>query len=84
MSKRWHISSAVVATVPGREAEVLAALSGLEGVEVHASRRSRIVVTIEGRSTGDLGDRLTAISVMDGVVAANMVFEHSEREGAAP
>jgi periplasmic nitrate reductase NapD len=78
--RRWHISSAVVAVKPGCESTVKAALSGLSGVEVHAADRSRIVVTIEGYSTGELGDRLTGISLMDGVIAANMVFEHSEQE----
>lgn len=79
-ARRYHISSAVVAVVPGREADILAALPGLTGVEVHASQAGRIVITIEGFSTGELGDRLTSISAMPGVIAANMVFEHSEAE----
>lgn len=79
-ARRYHISSAVVAVVPGCEDEILAALPGLPGVEVHGTEKSRIVVTIEGFSTGELGDRLTSISAMPGVIAANMVFEHSEAE----
>ena len=78
--RRYHISSAVVAALPGREAEILAALPRLPGVEVHAVENARIVVTIEGYSTGELGDQLTRISAMPGVIAANMVFEHSEAE----
>lgn len=79
-SRRYHVSGAVVAVIPGREEEVLAALPELPGVEVHGSNASRVVITIEGDSTGELGDRLTSISAMDGVIAANMVFERSEEE----
>ena len=78
--RRYHISSAVIAVLPGHEAEILAALPTLAGVEVHAVENARIVVTIEGYSTGELGDQLTTISAMPGVIAANMVFEHSEAE----
>ena len=78
--RRYHISSAVVSVLPGRQAEIMAALPGLAGVEVHGIERARIVITIEGGSTGELGDRLTTISAMPGVIAANMVFEHSEAE----
>lgn len=83
-ARRYHVSSAVIFARPGREAAVRAALPGLAGVEVHAAEGARIVITIEGRSTGELGDRLTEIALMDGVIAANMVFEHSEEEVAQP
>lgn len=77
---RYDISSAVVSFVPGREAEILSVLPSLPGVELHLTEGSRAVVTIEGRSLREMGDRLTDIAKMDGVVAANMVFEHSEEE----
>jgi nitrate reductase NapD len=51
----------------------------LPGVEVHASDGSRIVITIEGPNSGMLGETLTTISLMDGVIAANMVFEHIDQ-----
>ena len=78
--KRYHVSSAVISVLPGREAALIAALPGLPGVEFHGAKDNRLVVTIEGWSTGELGDRLTEISAMEGVIAANMVFEHSEIE----
>ena len=77
---RYHISSAVVSIVPGRETEVLSVLPSLPGAELHMTEGSRAVVTIEGRSLREMGDRLTDIAKMAGVVAANMVFEHSEEE----
>tara|TARA_R110002020_G_scaffold381102_1_gene592149 strand:+ start:958 stop:1248 length:291 start_codon:yes stop_codon:yes gene_type:complete len=73
-----HISSAVVLALPERREEVSARLAKMTGVEVHAGEGSRIVITIEGPSSGMLGETLTTISLMDGVLAANMVFEHAE------
>ena len=80
----YHVSSAVVSVAPESRQAVLAALPSVQGVEVHAAEDTRIIITIEGHSTGELGDRLNAISVMDGVVAANMVFELSEKEEVRP
>jgi nitrate reductase NapD len=77
---RHHISSAVVTVIPARREEVSGRLARLSGVEVHAGEGSRIVVTIEGPTGGVLGETLARISVMDGVLAANMVFEHVEEE----
>lgn len=82
--RRWHISSAIVVTRPERAEALCHALPDLEGVEVHAAEGTRIVITIEGTSTGQLGDRLTAISLMDGVIAANMVYERADEEALHP
>lgn len=71
-----HISSAVVSALPARVPEVIERLNAMEGVEVHASENSKIVVTLEGPSAGALGERLTRIALTDGVISANMVFEH--------
>lgn len=77
---RYHVSSAIVSTRPGSQGTILERLRRLQGIDVHAADGTRIIITIEGHSTGELGDRLTSIAVMDGVIAANMVFEHSEQE----
>lgn len=76
------ISSAVVLALPERCKVVAARLADMNGVEVHAHEESRIVITIEGSTSGVLGEILTTISLMDGVLAANMVFEHAEPEEA--
>ena len=79
---RHHISSAVVVALPERRAELSERLAAMRGVEVHASEGSRVVITIEGPTSGMLGETLTTISTMDGVLAANMVFEHAEDQEA--
>ena len=79
---RHHVSSAVVLALPERRAELSSRLAAMRGVEVHASEGSRIVVTIEGPTSGMLGETLTTISAMDGVLAANTVFEYAEGQEA--
>lgn len=79
---RHYISSAVVLASPQRREEVSQRLAAMRGVEVHAGEVSRIVITIEGHSSGMLGETLTTIVLMDGVLAANMVFEHAEDQEA--
>ena len=79
---RHYISSAVVLALPAHREDVSGRLAKMRGVEVHATEGSRIVITIEGSTSGMLGETLTTISVMDGVLAANMVFEHGEDQEA--
>ena len=76
----YHISSAVVATLPARTDDVLAEIAKMENVEIHAQAGGKIVIVIEGTSTGMMGDCLSRISLLDGVISANMVFEHVEME----
>lgn len=76
----YHISSAVVATMPQSTEAILATLAGMENVEIHGHGGGKIVVVIEGGSTGALGECLSRISLLDGVISANMVFEHVEME----
>ena len=75
---RWHVSSAVVTVADGAWQEVRRLVEAIDGVEVHGGDDTRLIVTIVGTSTGQLGDKLTEINLMDGVLAANMVFEHAE------
>ena len=75
-----HISSAVVVALPARREALGARLAAMPGVEVHAGDGSRIVITIEGPSSGMLGETLTRIAMLDGVISANMVFEHIEQQ----
>jgi periplasmic nitrate reductase NapD len=75
-----HISSAVVSVLPTMADDVLGRLSDMRDVEVRGHQGSKIVVVIEGNSTGAMGDHLTRIALLDGVIAANMVFEHIETE----
>lgn len=84
MKPRYYVSSAVIVAMPQAQAVVKDALATMPNVEVFAAEDGKIVVVIEGRTSGELGATLSEISALDGVVAANMVFEHSENEEASP
>lgn len=72
------ISSALVSLLPGREEAVLAALGAMEGVEIGPRRGAKLVLVLEGPGNGAVGSLLAKIAVMEGVISANMVYEHSE------
>lgn len=78
-----HISSAVVSVLPGHEAAVAEAVAALPDTEVHHAEDGKIVIVMEGASTGALGERLAGIALMDHVMSANMVYEVVDRETAA-
>lgn len=77
-SSSYLISSAVVSAFPERAAAVAEAIAKLPGTEVRAMQGGKIVVLLEGRESGVIGTRLTEIALMDGVLAANLVYEHAE------
>jgi nitrate reductase NapD len=82
-----HISSAVVVAFPDRCADVAARLRTLPDTEVHYVEGGKIVLVLEGATTGEIGARLAAIGLMDGVLAANLVFEQIDIQddpGAVP
>lgn len=74
----FHISSAVVTVRPEQAAEVAGRLAELPRTEVHAVEGSKIVIVMEGDSSGEIGSRLTTIALMDDVFSANLVFEQIE------
>lgn len=76
------ISSAVVSVLPAREEELVERLSAMPGVEVRGRGEHRLILVLEGPGSGAVGSLLAAISVMDGVIAANMAFEHVEPAAA--
>ena len=80
-SASYHISSAVIVTMPHMRERVVESLTEMPNVDVYAHEAGKIVVVIEGTSTGMLGESLSRIAVLEGVVAANMVFEHVETQG---
>jgi nitrate reductase NapD len=71
------VSSIVVCVIPGRQHAVAAAMAELPGVEIGPTHNNKIVALLEGRTRGEVGAHLAHITQIDGVIAANMVFEHA-------
>lgn len=67
---------------PAKTRDVGQRLSALPGVEIHqATEDSRFIVTVEDVAGSDPGDTVLEIHRMEGVLAAALVFHHSEDDG---
>jgi nitrate reductase NapD len=73
-----HISSAIVRALPASAAAVVEAIGRLQDVEVFHAEGGKIVVVLEGPSSGALAASLAAINLIEGVVATSLVYEHIE------
>lgn len=73
-----HVSSAIVTAWPEHCADVARRIAALPDTEVRHAAGSRIIVLMEARDSGAIGARLAEIALMDGVLSANLVFEHTE------
>lgn len=76
-----NINGLLVHASPDKRYEVGLRLAAMPGVEIHqATEDSRFVVTVEDVNGSDPGDAVLAIHRMEGVLAAALVFHHSEDE----
>jgi periplasmic nitrate reductase NapD len=73
-----HISSVVVRAWPDRAAAVIEAIDRLPDSQVFHAENGKIVVVLEGATSGAVAARLTEIALIEGVVSANLVYEHIE------
>lgn len=74
-----HICGLVVYARPEHIRRVAAALAGQPGLEVHAvDDAGKLVVTLEAQGDAAVLDAIQAINGTDGVLTANLVYQHSE------
>ena len=79
MLEEIHISSLVVHSLPRQATAVAARLREMPGVEIPGGvEQGKLVVTLETASEAEVVERLNAIQVLDGVLAATLVFHHFE------
>ncbi|WP_191057766.1 chaperone NapD [Geminicoccus harenae] len=79
MADEIHISSLVVHSRPEQAAAIARHLEGMEGVAVHGGIEvSKLVVTLETTTEAQVVERLNVIQLLDGVLAATLVFHHYE------
>lgn len=75
---RIHVSSAVVFARPECARDAVDAINRFPDAEVFHCEGGKIVVVLEGPNSKAAGDRLAEISLMEGVISANLVYEQVE------
>lgn len=79
MPEEIHISSLVVHSRPSQATTVAARIREMPGVEIRGGvAAGKLVVTLETASEAEVVERLNAIQLLDGVLAATLVFHHFE------
>ncbi len=79
-----NICGCLVHAAPAREGEISAVLARLDGVEVHAAERGRIVVTVEDTEALAASERIMAMHQIPGVLTVTLTYHHFEEPGDAP
>lgn len=78
-----HIASCIARVRPDSLATSTAAIEALIGAPVSASDpMGKVVLVIEGGSTGALLDQMDRVRAIEGVLNIEMVYQHSEDEAA--
>ena len=76
-----HIASCVAYARPESVATIARAIEATRIAEVpQRDGRGRMVVLIEGRSSGAVLDAIDAIRALDGVLAVHLAYQHIEDE----
>ena len=76
-----NISSAILHVAPARLAEARAALSGIDGVEIHAeSPEGKMVVVLEDDDMEAAANKYVALHGVPGVASVAMVYQYSDDE----
>ena len=79
MPEEFHVSSLVVHCRRERAAAVATTLRTLDGMEVHGGvLEGKLVVTLETATEGEIVERLNQVQLLDGVLAATLVFHQFE------
>jgi nitrate reductase NapD len=83
-SARFHVAGVVVHALPPRAAAVGKRIGRMPGAVVHgASAAGKLAVTLEAEDGADIVRRLSEIQLLEGVLSAALVSEHSEPLAAA-
>ncbi|MBB3018181.1 nitrate reductase NapD [Microvirga lupini] len=79
MNGECHISSLVVHSRPDQVQSILEGIRSVQGAEVHGGADTgKLIVTLETDTESQVVERINAIQLLDGVLAATLVFHHFE------
>ncbi|MBF0294827.1 MAG: chaperone NapD [Magnetococcales bacterium] len=75
----FALASAVLLVRPEALASVADAVTALPGVELHArDPNGKLLITLEDRASDPLARRFEQIKYFDGVLSADLIYQHSE------
>jgi periplasmic nitrate reductase NapD len=79
MTAECHISSLVVHSQPDRVQSIIKSIGLIEGAEVHGGADTgKLIVTLETETESQVVERINVIQLLEGVLAATLVFHHFE------
>ena len=79
MSGECHISSLVVHSRIDRVPAIIESLGSIERAEIHGGQETgKLIVTLETETENQVVERINAIQLLEGVLAATLVFHHFE------
>jgi len=73
-----NISGVLVHAQPKRMDALSDELNAIEGVEVHAAKDGKLVVTVENEKLNALADQVMAFQHLKGVMSVSMVYHESD------
>lgn len=77
-----NICGCLVHTMPGKTEDVIAAISAIDGGEVHAHENGRIVVTVEDANGKRASDQIMEMHQIPGVLTVSLTYHHFEEPDA--
>jgi len=78
-----HVAGLVVHVTPQAVERVAQAIARRDGARIHAtSPDGKLVVTLEADASGAIAATVEDIQRIDGVLAASLVYQHSESAAA--
>ncbi|GGI84835.1 chaperone NapD [Shewanella gelidii] len=78
MSKELHVTSLIVQVLPAKMASVRQHIMAMENAELSVNNEVKLVVVLEGDTQKSLMADIDAISAIDGVLSAAMVYHQSD------
>lgn len=79
MSSECHISSLVIHSRPDCVSSIIERIGSIDGAEIHGGADTgKLIVTLETETESQVVERINAIQLLEGVLAATLVFHHFE------
>lgn len=81
----FALASAIIQVRPDRLPQVRQRMAAEPGVEIHGEDpRGCLIITLEGEANAPLTEILYRLRDLDGVLAADLVYQHIEEDGSDP